>query len=83
MSGSASMVPLTPSSTRPPWLETMIRVDPRIRRELRILCARMPLSTSFVFTVSRRRLIVSQVMLVTAVPLDAAESRCRKNSACG
>ena len=61
-------------STRPPWLETTIPSMPASAASFASSDVRMPFSTSFTLTLSRRRLIVSHVRFVTAVPLTPPSS---------
>src|ERR1043165_8134446 len=74
ISGSTSMVALTPSSTRPPWFDTMIASMPASAARFASSVSRMPLSTNLPFTMSRSRLIESQVRLVTIVPVTPVRS---------
>src|SRR6185295_3383841 len=62
ISGSASMVERPLSSLRAPWLETMMPSMPFSAASTASSCARMPLSTIFIFVVSRRRFRKSQVI---------------------
>src|SRR6202158_6101374 len=74
ISGTTSMVALTPSSTRPPWFETTIASIPASVASFASSWARIPLSTSLTLTVSRKRLIRSQVRLGTIVVLTPPRS---------
>src|SRR5262245_45093731 len=62
ISGSASMVERPLSSLRPPWLETMIASMPLVVASLASSCDMIPLRRSLILTVSRKRLMISQVM---------------------
>ena len=60
-SGKTSIVARPLSTTRPPWFETMIPSMPLSAASFASSCVRMPLSTIFILTVSRRRMIEPHV----------------------
>ncbi len=75
ISGSASMVERPLSSLRAPWFETMMPSMPFCTASSASSCARMPLSTIFIFVVSRSRLRKSQVMADDCVCVRPLRSR--------
>ena len=73
ISGRASMVERPMSSSRPPWFDTMMPSSPLSTARIASSGVIRPFSTSLVFTVSRRRLMKSQVRLVAPVRIDAGD----------